>query len=169
VIVYILLYFFFEVVITIEVGSYLGGLGTFFEIILSFIVGLFIIKNFKYSVAESLASLQKGEMSEQDVVSSHIFSLLGALCLMLPGIVSDVLGLLMQIEAVAIFTASKVKFKQKEPMNSSSHFSTNDQNYYYHQTTYNSNQSTTKSSENDDIIDVEIIDTPTPIDSKEKK
>jgi 2-isopropylmalate synthase/UPF0716 protein FxsA len=165
--VYFLLYFFLEVVFTIEVGSYLGGLGMFAEIIVSFILGLFIIKNFKYSVAESLKSLQKGEMSQKDIVSSHVFSLIGAILLMFPGVVSDVLGLLMQIEFVAIFTASKMKFKPRTPQSHQQQgFDSSSQFHYHSSSNYHTNN---HSKSSDDIVDVEIVEKPTHNIEQEKK
>ncbi len=97
-----LIYFFLEVFVTIEVGSYLGGIGTFFEIIFSAIIGIFILFNFNSSLKENLTSLSKMQNSPDKVLSSTIFSLIGAIFLIIPGILTDVIGLLMQFDFIAL-------------------------------------------------------------------
>jgi 2-isopropylmalate synthase/UPF0716 protein FxsA len=156
VIVYILLYFFFEVVITIEVGSYLGGLGTFMEIVGTFLLGIFIIKNFKYSIADSLNSLKSGKITQEEFVSSKIFSIIGAMLLVLPGILSDFIGILLQIEPLAVIFASKLKFGNKSCNVNSSY------SYTYTSTTHHTKR-------DDDIIDVEVIEKSDTIEDKKGK
>ena len=97
-----LIYFFLEVFVTIEVGSYLGGVGTFFEIIFSAIVGIFILFNFNSSLKENLSAISRMETSPNKVLTSTIFSLIGAIFLIIPGILTDIIGLLMQFNFIAL-------------------------------------------------------------------
>lgn len=132
--IFFLIYLFLEVFTTIEVGSYLGGVGTFFEIVGSAIVGIFILVNFKYSIAESFQKVSRMEIDPKDVVSSSIFSLIGAILLIIPGILSDFIGILMQFK---LFSVNFSKLIAKN---------------YTVQKKYNYKKN------KEDIIDVEIIE-----------
>lgn len=132
-----LIYFFLEVLTTIEVGSYLGGIGTFFEIIFSAILGVFILFNFNSSLKDNLSSISRMETTPDKVLTSTIFSLIGAIFLIIPGILTDGIGLLMQFNIIAtifgkIIAKSIINLNQKRSY----------QNKYKHK--------------REDIIDVEI-------------
>ena len=132
-----LIYFFLEVLTTIEVGSYLGGIGTFFEIIFSAILGVFILFNFNSSLKDNLSSISRMETTPDKVLTSTIFSLIGAIFLIIPGILTDAIGLLMQFNIIAtifgkIIAKSIINLNQKRSY----------QNKYKHK--------------REDIIDVEI-------------
>lgn len=131
-----LIYFFLEVVITIEVGSKLGGFGTFIEMVVSFFIGLFILFNFKYSIKSSLISLATMQIDSKEFVAMNLFSLLGAILLIIPGILSDIIGILMQFGIFGSFVSNFLlgigidKFEKVKK----------------------------KNNKNEEIIDVEIID-----------
>jgi len=144
-----LIYFFLEVLITIEVGSILGGLNTFLEIVISFFIGIFILVNFKHSIKAKIMELATMQIDSKEFISSNILSLVGAIFLILPGVLSDTIGILMQFSlfsgvfvAIASSRFSKIKRSNYNNYNNNSGFSN-------------------KKFKNDDkeIIDVEIIDT----------
>lgn len=113
-----LIYFFLEVFVTIEIGSYLGGVGTFFEIVFSAIIGIFILFYFNTSLKENLNSISRMETTPDKVLSSTIFSLIGAVFLIIPGILSDIIGLLMQFNIIGfifgkIIAKSIINLNQK--------------------------------------------------------
>lgn len=143
-----LFYFFLEVVVTIEVGSYLGGIGVFLEIVGSFFVAIFILKNFQYGILSSISALREGNINQEQFVSMNIFSLIGAFLLMFPGILCDIIGLLMQLNFVGMILASKVKFKGNIKTN----------NYTYEYKNYDTNN---------DIIDVEVIEKKDLLEKKD--
>jgi UPF0716 protein FxsA len=150
--IYFILYIFLETIITIEAGSILGGGFTFLEIIITFLLGIFLIQNFKYSFVETLMSLAKQEINPKEMMSINILSFIGAVFLIIPGIFSDILGLLLQIDFFAIFIAEKfiaTKIKTK--------------------TNFNYTNSNFKN--NNDIIEGEIIETQQDYieNTKEKK
>jgi 2-isopropylmalate synthase/UPF0716 protein FxsA len=142
--IYVILYIFLETIITIEVGSILGGGFTFLEFIVTFLVGLFILKNFQYGIMDTLMSLYQKEITSKDMISITVLSLVGAILLMIPGIFSDILGLLLQLEFFAIFVAEQV-IKRAKNVSVNSNFRTTD-NFR--------NNNINKS----EIIDVEVME-----------
>ena len=135
----LLTYFFIEVIVTITLGGSIGGLNTFFEIVMYAVIGTMIIMNFRKVLMHSLAAVMSGKMSSQELVQGNILTLVGAVLLILPGFVSDLIGLFLQFS----FIKSLLRKQVKQP---------------YSQT----NQSYSKKGD-DDVIDVEIIEHTTSI------
>lgn len=136
ILIYFFLYLFLEVMITTAIAGSIGGLWTFFEIILSAVVGILIFKNFRYSLAQNLQKLSRREISEEDFTKLNLASVLGAILLIIPGFFTDILGLLFQISFIAKVIFSKFIVK------SNSSFYSNQQ----------------KQKGEDNVIDVEIIE-----------
>jgi 2-isopropylmalate synthase/UPF0716 protein FxsA len=118
-----------------SISSSIGGLATFFEIILSAIIGIVFLQNFKFALMENIFSLAKGEITQEDFLRLNLFMALGALLLIVPGFFTDIIGVLLQFEFFALMIAKRF-LKQKNV--------TEDFKY------------TNKRS--DDVIDVEVID-----------
>jgi len=95
-------YLFAEVLISVQVSSVIGGLGTFAEIMLSGFIGLLLLLNVKTTMIESLKAMSNNCITMKEFQELNIFALLGAVLLILPGILSDVIGVLMQF---SVFTA----------------------------------------------------------------
>jgi len=100
---YFLVYLFLEVMLTSEFITLFGGFIFFLEIVLSAIIGGFLIINFQYAIGEKLYSLIKSELDGSDVVATGVVSLVGAIFLIIPGVLTDIMGILMQFEFIAIF------------------------------------------------------------------
>ena len=130
------------------IGS-IGGLNTFFEIILSALVGIFILKTFKYSLNESIQKARSGQITQEEFVKTNVGRAIGAFLLILPGFFTDIVGLLLQI-GIFVSLFSKI-FHFKKPSNNTT-YSTN-----FEYTHTNDKQNTKKRNE-DEIIDVEIIE-----------
>ena len=130
--IYFLVYLFLEIFFTITFGKHFGALMTFFEIIGSFFVGLYIMKEINFSMRENMVRVLKRELSAEEFISMGLFKFFGAVLLMIPGIFSDILGVLMQFEFVAVIFADKF-LKKKDIYDNTSH-------------------------NRDDVIDVEIIE-----------
>ena len=137
---YFLLYFFFEVIVTVDIASRIGGLATFLEIVISAFVGFFLLTNFRYTLAQSMSALMQGSITIEQFQKMNLMSLLGAILLIVPGFLSDIIGILLQFGFFGTFIAEKIlHLKQKKQPKSKGEF--------------------------DDAIDVEVIDTDI-IDSK---
>ena len=146
--VYIFLYLFLEVMVSVYFASMLGGLYTFLEIIISAFIGVFLLKNFRYSLMLNIKSLAKGEITQEDFVKQNVAKALGAVLLVIPGFLTDIIGILLQFGIISLLLTKIFKFKisSKKEENSFT------QNSY----TYQSKQK--RRYDDDEIIDVEIID-----------
>ncbi len=106
--VYLIIYLFIEVLVSVEIASRVGGLLTFLEIIISAFIGLFLLANFRYTISKSASSLLSGEISIQDFQKMSLFTLVGAILLIVPGFFSDIIGLLLQFSFFGSLFAKRV-------------------------------------------------------------
>ena len=101
--------------VTSNISGEIGGLLTFLEIIISAGIGFFLLINFRYTVAQSMSMLMSGEMDAQEFQKLSLFTLLGAVLLIIPGFFSDMLGVALQFSFIGTFIAKKIfKFKNKK-------------------------------------------------------
>ncbi len=127
--IYFLVYLFIEIFVSYEFATIFTPFGLFLEIILSFLVGMFLLRFLNFSLVESMQKVSKREISQEEFISIGMFKFVGAILLIIPGVFTDIVGLLMQFDFVGKFVARRLLPSQK----------TNNQH-------------------NDDIIDVEIIE-----------
>lgn len=133
---YFLIYLFLEVVVSVNIASELGGLATFGEIVLSAMLGFYILVRFQATFSENMQMVSKREINLQKFQELNIFTLLGAVLLIIPGFLTDILGMLLQFH---VFTSMLVnRFSAK--------FNTKPNDYHSHHQTKDEN-----------VIDVEII------------
>ena len=133
----VFIYLFLEVLITYEMIDFLGVLGFVLEIVLSAILGFFILMNYRFFLGDALVRLREREISYEAFVGSNVFRILGAILLILPGGLTDILGILMQFSALGFLA---VKPFMKKPTSDSSPFDVNSK------------------SQKSEIIDVEVIE-----------
>ncbi len=101
--------------VTSNISSNIGGLMTFLEILLSAGVGFFLLINFRYTVTQSMGMLTSGQMSLEEFQKLSLFTLLGAVLLIIPGFFSDMLGVALQFSFIGTFIARKIfKLKHKK-------------------------------------------------------
>ncbi len=101
--------------VTSNISGEIGGLLTFLEIILSAGIGFFLLINFRYTVNQSMNMLMSGEMGIEEFKKLSLFTLLGAVLLIIPGFFSDMLGVALQFSFIGTFIAKKVfKLKNKK-------------------------------------------------------
>ncbi|NLO16865.1 MAG: FxsA family protein [Arcobacter butzleri] len=137
-IIYLLLYLFFEVLISTSIASSLGGVLTFVEIIFSAVLGMYIIKNMNTSIAYSLQKLRQKEITQEEFSKINLASFIGAVLLIVQGFLTDIIGLLLQLNFIANIVFSKIIIKDSN-------------SYYSYSKTYK------KEGEND-VIEAEIIE-----------
>jgi UPF0716 family protein affecting phage T7 exclusion len=126
--IYFLIYLFLEIVVTLNIARYIGSFATFIEVIVSAIVGFIIIGNLKNSLSDGFRALIEKRISEEDFIRLHIFMLIGAILLIIPGFLSDIIGILFQFPYVALMITKRFYRFKKDKKRS------------------------------DDVIDVEVID-----------
>lgn len=130
---FFLLYLFLEVLVSLTIASAIGVFFTFLEIIGSAVLGSVILANYGRSSAGIMELMQKRKISQEAFLTNRLFSYIGAFLLILPGFLTDIIGLLLQFEFTAKLFA-KLFIKQK---------------------TYPNDR---RQEKNDDVIDVEIIE-----------
>ncbi len=126
---YFLLYLFIETFVSVQIASAIGPLWTFLEIIASALYGMWIIKNMHIQMMATMQALANGEISVEEFESMNLYTLVGAILLIIPGFFTDILGILLQFGVFSRFIARKI-FKLKSK----------------------------RASEDKDVIDVEIIE-----------
>jgi UPF0716 family protein affecting phage T7 exclusion len=131
--IYFLIYLFIEILVTIEFGSYFGGIVTFLEFIGSFFVGMIILQNLQFSMRDNISRVLNREISSNEFISMGLFKAVGAMFLILPGVFTDIIGVLMQFEIIASFFANNFLPKK-------------------------SNEQKKESQKDENIIDVEIVE-----------
>ena len=109
VLLYFIGYLFLETWLTIEIGGAIGGLWTFIEIIASAALGVLLIANFRAGVIETLTALVKKEIDKSQFLTYHIGRLLGALLLIVPGFLTDIIGVFLQFSLFTL-TINKLIF-----------------------------------------------------------
>jgi len=160
--IYFFIYLFLEVMISSTIAGKIGGLNTFFEILLTAIIGIFILKNFKVSLAESIEKARTGQITQEDFIKENAGKAIGAVLLIVPGFFTDILGIMLQFSFLVVVFSKIFKFKTPTHRTTySTNFSTSDFGYdrsrFTNANTKNTNNSNYKRN-TDEIIDVEVID-----------
>lgn len=102
---YFLIYLFLEVLISVNISSAIGGLMTFFEIVLSAFVGIAILINFRKILVENMTAVSYNCIDLEQFQKLNLFTLFGALLFIIPGFLTDIIGALMQF---SLFTSMLV-------------------------------------------------------------
>jgi len=137
---YFLVYLFLEVLVTVNIATNIGAMATFLEIVLSAIFGFVLLANFRNTFTESMKAMQRRTISMSEFQKLNAFTLLGALLLIIPGFFSDIIGIFLQFSFFATMFAKKI-LHVKDNIDIDDVPNLN------------------KQKDNDEIIDVEIIDT----------
>ncbi len=98
--IYFLLYLFLEVVVSVNIASAIGGVWTFVELIASALVGFSILANFQGTMGENLRALAEARIDPGEFERLNLFTLIGAILLIVPGFLTDIIGLLLQFSVV---------------------------------------------------------------------
>jgi len=137
------------------VSSSIGGLAIFAQIVFSAVVGITILKNFKFSLMESIQKAQTGAMTQQEFLQTNVGRAIGGVLLIVPGIFTDTIGIFMLLGLLPFLSSKLFQFK---PPHHTNGFRSD-----YDNTKSNFNNTAYKGINNDEIIDVEIIDDNKPI------
>ncbi|MEA2051097.1 MAG: FxsA family protein [Campylobacterota bacterium] len=153
--IYFLIYLFLEVMISSSIATNIGGLNTFFEIIVSAIIGIYLLKNFKFSLMESINEARSGNITQEEFIKTNVAKAFGAVLLIVPGFFTDFLGIALQFGLFTIFLTKIFKFKKNTKNTNSEYSSHQNTHFEYKHTNFNNTQYKGK---DDEIIDVEVID-----------
>jgi len=100
--VYFLVYLLLEVLISVNISSQIGGLSTFFEIIASAFLGISILINFRKTLIENMTAVSYNCIDLEQFQRLNLFTLFGAILLIIPGFLTDIMGILLQF---SVFTS----------------------------------------------------------------
>ena len=134
---FILLFMVLEVFLTVWVGSAIGIGYLFLEMLFSAFVGAVILMNFKQMLMGNLMAIMQGSLSIKELFAHNLLRLLSGIFLVIPGVLSDSLGVLFQVLLFFSFLGG-TKSTQEPP-----------EDFF--------NQNHTNKGE-DDVIDVEIVE-----------
>ncbi len=143
--IYFLVYLFLEVIVSVNISSAIGGLATFIEIMFSAFIGISILVNFRKTLVENMTAVSYSCIDLEQFQRLNLFTLFGAILLILPGFLTDILGLLMQFGVVTSMIVNRYNVKSG---NCKPQFDGYDTNI---------------KQKDSDVIDVEIISEHTPI------
>ncbi|MDD2789096.1 MAG: FxsA family protein [Sulfurimonas sp.] len=135
---YFLIYLFLEVLVSVNIASAIGGLATFLEIILSALVGMVLLSNFRATLSENVRAMASRQIDMNEFQRLNLFTLAGAILLIIPGFLTDLLGVLLQFSVLTSMIVNRTHVKSES-----------------YKTDYKKNTIQKDS----DVIDVEIIDT----------
>ena len=108
---YFLGYLLLEVLISVNISSAIGGLMTFLEIVLSALVGIAILINFRATLMENFKSVSSQTIDLMQFQKLNLFTLLGAILLILPGFFTDILGILLQFSVLTSMIVNRYHVK----------------------------------------------------------
>jgi UPF0716 family protein affecting phage T7 exclusion len=91
---FIIPYLFLELYFSLAVGSSIGFFGVVLWIFTTFIVGMGLIKNSAMTIQKSMGKLAGGKLNMKTFHDSATAYFLGAILLIIPGVFSDILGLI---------------------------------------------------------------------------
>ena len=137
--VYFIVYLFLEVIISVNISSMIGGLATFVEIMFSAFIGLSILINFRKTLVENMTAVSYNCIDLEQFQRLNLFTLFGAILLIIPGFLTDILGVLMQFSVFTSMIVNRYNVK-------SGHCKPNFEQY-----------DTNIRQKDSDVIDVEII------------
>ncbi len=135
--IYFLLYLFLEVLVSVNISSAIGGIYTFLELILSAFIGVGILVNFRATLAENMRAVSVNAIDLKQFQELNLFILLGAFLLIVPGFLTDIVGVFLQFTVFTSMLVNRYASKYK-PENKP-------ENKY------------TQQKKDDNVIDVEII------------
>ncbi len=134
---YFLLYLFLEVLVSVNISSEIGGFATFLEIMLTAFIGISILVNFRKTLMENMRAVSFSCIDLEEFQRLNLFTLIGAILLIIPGFLTDIVGALMQFSVITSMIVNRYNVKSGSCKNS-----------------YNEQINKQKDS---DVIDVEII------------
>ncbi len=140
---YFLVYLFLEVLVSVQISSAIGGLATFFEILLSAFIGIAILVNFRKTLVENMTAVSYNCIDLQQFQKLNLFTLIGAILLIVPGFLTDILGILLQFSVFTSMIVNRYNVKSGKC-----------------NTSFEEKNNIAKDS---DVIDVEIIEHNAPI------
>ena len=111
--VFLLLIPIIEIILFIEIGSIIGSFNTILAIFGTAMVGIYIIKyNATTYMSEIRSKLMNGLRPDQEILSGIIVFICG-ICLLLPGFLTDFIGLLFLYKPIRLLSIRRYSMPSK--------------------------------------------------------
>ena len=107
---YFVLYLFLEVLISVNVSSVIGGLATFFEIVATAFIGISLLVNFRETLLQNITAVSYHAIDLREFQRLNLFTIIGAIFLIIPGFLTDAIGGLMQFSVFTSMLVTKYNF-----------------------------------------------------------
>jgi len=120
-----------ELYISLKVGESIGFFWSALWIILTMVIGVRLLQSSPLAMISNFHAMSQGKIGMKHFENTATFYMLGAILLIIPGVLSDFLGLLALLYAFYLQFTAKMKPAQNNPFQQQGE---------------------------DDVIDVEIID-----------
>ncbi len=104
-------YLLLELYFSLAVGSKIGFFGSVIWIVVTFIIGMGLLKNAHLSILNSLTSLSSGRFNIDTFHDFATFYFLGAILLIIPGVFSDFLGVVALLYSLFLQMGISLPFK----------------------------------------------------------
>ncbi|MBA1437767.1 MAG: FxsA family protein [Epsilonproteobacteria bacterium] len=111
--IYFLVYLFLEVMVSVNIASSIGGFTTFLEILLSAFLGIVILINFKEVLFENMKAVSYSCINLEEFQQLNLFTVIGAFLLIIPGFLTDIIGLLLQFSAITSMIVNRYNVQSK--------------------------------------------------------
>jgi len=106
-----------ELYFSLKVGENIGFMFSALWIVMSMIVGIRVLKFSSLSIMGNMSAVSRGKLSMQSFQNASTAYLIGAIFLIIPGVLTDFLGVLalvytLYLQFVAKITPEKTKFTE---------------------------------------------------------
>jgi len=132
-------FFLLELYLSLKVGETIGFIWSVVWIVLTMLMGIKLLKASPFAIMGNLNAVKRGKLSIRNFENASTSYFIGSILLFIPGVLSDLLGVISLGYALYLHFVAKI---------------TNEQN------NFNSKQG------DDNVIDVEIIDEHTDSDRR---
>jgi 2-isopropylmalate synthase/UPF0716 protein FxsA len=112
--IYFLIYLFLEVLVSVQISSAIGGLATFFEILITAFIGISILINFRATLVENMTAVSYNCIDLEEFQRLNLFTLIGAIFLIVPGFLTDIIGALLQFSAITSMIVNRYNVKSNK-------------------------------------------------------
>lgn len=86
-------FLFLELYLSLQVGENIGFLGSVMWIMLSFFIGMTILKNSSQTMMLNMNAMRQGKIDMKKFQNASMSYLTAAILLIIPGVLSDILGI----------------------------------------------------------------------------
>ena len=93
--------------VSVNIASSIGAFATFIELVVSAVLGVVLLANMRITLMQNLNALMQGEISIESFQRLNLWTIVGAILLILPGFLGDIVGLLLQFSSIVTLIASK--------------------------------------------------------------